>query len=215
MKCDGSDYEVKRADQRRRMNGGTIITSISLGSYTSLLGAVLRPLPSSFRSEPNRRWRWSGDRRREQDGTRGIRSLSLGSTVPLSLAFQLLSGPSKGAVRWERWGRGIRTFILPSWLLPLWPNRLTPRDRRETSDERAAGEVTDGTKRATREMQRLDWSLSRKVTQDIKTQPQINHYRRSSLHSPVVSLFARLTRFSALSLRLSYLVPLVVHAKRL
>ena len=23
----------------------------------------------------------------------------------------------------------IRTFILPSWLLPLWPNRLTPRDR--------------------------------------------------------------------------------------
>ena len=55
MKCDGSDYEVKRADQRRRMNGGTIITSISLGSYTSLLGAVLRPLPSSFRSEPNRR----------------------------------------------------------------------------------------------------------------------------------------------------------------
>lgn len=25
-------------------------------------------------------------------------------------------------------------------------------------------------------MQRLDWSLSRKVTQDIKTQPQINHY---------------------------------------
>lgn len=37
------------------MNGGTIITSISLGSYTSLLGAVLRPLPSSFRSEPNRR----------------------------------------------------------------------------------------------------------------------------------------------------------------
>ena len=29
----------------------------------------------------------------------------------------------------------IRTFILPSWLLPLWPNRLTPRDRRETSDE--------------------------------------------------------------------------------
>lgn len=46
--------------------------------------------------------------------------------------------------------------------------------------------MTDGTKRATREMQRLDWSLSRKVTQDIKTQPQINHYRRSSLHSPVV-----------------------------
>ena len=38
----------------------------------------------------------------------------------------------------------------------------------------------------TDEMQRLDWSLSRKVTQDIKTQPQINHYRRSSLHSPVV-----------------------------
>ena len=27
------------------------------------------------------------------------------------------------------------------------------------------------------EMQRLDWSLSRKVTQDIKTQPQINHYQ--------------------------------------
>lgn len=26
-------------------------------------------------------------------------------------------------------------------------------------------------------MQRLDWSLSRKVTQDIKTQPQINHYQ--------------------------------------
>ena len=24
-----------------------------------------------------------------------------------------------------------RTFILPSWLLPLWPNRLTPRDGRE------------------------------------------------------------------------------------
>lgn len=45
--------------------------------------------------------------------------------------------------------------------------------------------MTDGTKRATREMQRLDWSLSRKVTQDIKTQPQINHYRRSSLHSPL------------------------------
>lgn len=53
--------------------------------------------------------------------------------------------------------------------------------------------MTDGTKRATREMQRLDWSLSRKVTQDIKTQPQINHYRRSSLHSPVVS---RLLPFS-------------------
>ena len=34
-----------------------------------------------------------------------------------------------------------------------------------------------------KEMQRLDWSLSRKVTQDIKTQPQINHYQsnRSSL----------------------------------
>lgn len=28
-----------------------------------------------------------------------------------------------------------------------------------------------------KEMQRLDWSLSRKVTQDIKTQPQINHYQ--------------------------------------
>lgn len=28
-----------------------------------------------------------------------------------------------------------------------------------------------------RKMQRLDWSLSRKVTQDIKTQPQINHYQ--------------------------------------
>lgn len=27
------------------MNGGTIITSISLGSYTSLLGPVLRPVP--------------------------------------------------------------------------------------------------------------------------------------------------------------------------
>ena len=26
-------------------------------------------------------------------------------------------------------------------------------------------------------MQRLDWSLSRLVTQDIKTQPQINHYK--------------------------------------
>jgi hypothetical protein len=33
----------------------------------------------------------------------------------------------------------IRTFILPSWLLPLWPNRLTPRDRgvRWVSDRRA------------------------------------------------------------------------------
>lgn len=29
-------------------------------------------------------------------------------------------------------------------------------------------------------MQRLDWSLSRKVTQDIKTQPQINHYQSIS-----------------------------------
>lgn len=32
-----------------------------------------------------------------------------------------------GYVRWR--AAGIRTFILPSWLLPLWPNRLTPRDR--------------------------------------------------------------------------------------
>lgn len=31
-----------------------------------------------------------------------------------------------------------------------------------------------------KEMQRLDWSLSRKVTQDIKTQPQINHYQSIS-----------------------------------
>lgn len=29
-----------------------------------------------------------------------------------------------------------------------------------------------------KKMQRLDWSLSRKVTQDIKTQPQINHYHK-------------------------------------
>lgn len=32
-----------------------------------------------------------------------------------------------------------------------------------------------------KEMQRLDWSLSRKVTQDIKTQPQINHYQSISV----------------------------------
>ena len=57
--------------------------------------------------------------------------------------------------------------------------------------------MTDGTKRATREMQRLDWSLSRKVTQDIKTQPQINHYRRSSLHSPL-SLVSHSVPLSAL-----------------
>lgn len=33
-------------------------------------------------------------------------------------------------------------------------------------------------------MQRLDWSLSRKVTQDIKTQPQINHYHQTPSASP-------------------------------
>lgn len=35
--------------------------------------------------------------------------------------------------------------------------------------------------RHVKEMQRLDWSLSRKVTQDIKTQPQINHYQSISV----------------------------------
>lgn len=35
----------------------------------------------------------------------------------------------------------------------------------------------DKTRHEGKVMQRLDWSLSRKVTQDIKTQPQINHYQ--------------------------------------
>ena len=34
-------------------------------------------------------------------------------------------------------------------------------------------------------MLRLDWSLSRLVTQDIKTQPQINRYQITFLHLPV------------------------------
>lgn len=45
------------------------------------------------------------------------------------------------------------------------------------------------------EMQRLDWSLSRKVTQDIKTQPQINHYRPFATLVPLASSLTRYALF--------------------
>lgn len=75
----------------------------------------------------------------------------------------------------------------------LSPSRHTPlrsvRAERGTSEVREvrSGHETVKKRRkekcGPKEMQRLDWSLSRKVTQDIKTQPQINHYQsnRSSL----------------------------------
>lgn len=77
--------------------------------------------------------------------------VSLLSPFPTSLTslaspYVVPEGPARAAqTRWTRkwrkeptrnrdWEKRaehnqIRTFILPSWLLPLWPNRLTPRDR--------------------------------------------------------------------------------------
>lgn len=48
-------------------------------------------------------------------------------------------------------------------------------------------------------MQRLDWSLSRLVTQDIKTQPQINQATRLSL-TPVQNPLTRMKIISNLYL---------------
>ena len=53
------------------------------------------------------------------------------------------------------------------------------REGSEHSAERILRDTRPQTK-----MQRLDWSLSRKVTQDIKTQPQINHYHQTPSASP-------------------------------
>ena len=90
-------------------------------------------------------------RRTVSDGREWMKRASVLSPFPTSLTslaspYVVPEGPARAAqTRWTRkwrkeptrnrdWEKRaehnqIRTFILPSWLLPLWPNRLTPRDR--------------------------------------------------------------------------------------
>jgi len=65
----------------------------------------------------------------------------------------------------------LKPSLHPSSPLPFTSPSLPVRFPRSGG---GAGERREGD---VKEMQRLDWSLSRKVTQDIKTQPQINHYQ--------------------------------------
>lgn len=158
------------------------------------------PSPSIPDAKRGLRPRWEEWDGRESDGMRMERLLrspiilslhpllipSLASLIPphvtsLLPSFYLPSSTfvlRTGVAGWTRWvndGSDVRTEE-PTWrgtarisftphVAPC-PFALSSFSLRDTSRGRHV-----------KEMQRLDWSLSRKVTQDIKTQPQINHYQ--------------------------------------
>lgn len=128
----------------------------------------VHPLRTSDAREPSLR-REDGDMRREADEKeRGMLGQSR-RFICLTVSRVLPPSP----------------FLSPSRHTPLRSVRAE-RGTSEVREVRSGHETVKKRRKekcGPKEMQRLDWSLSRKVTQDIKTQPQINHYQsnRSSL----------------------------------
>ena len=122
-------------------------------------------------------------------------SSSLSSSSP-RLRLRLREGGMSERKTYRSWddgvGHSLGSFPLsspgscrgpvPTVPFPLHSLRSETTVRRWRAEWQEWGKEGTGTK-----MQRLDWSLSRKVTQDIKTQPQINHYHSRSLPVPFVS----------------------------